>query len=103
VLTKKQGSLDGDIVHYKAISVAKDYTQRECIDYNEIFLPVVKHLSIQILLTLAAQYKLELDQIYVKIAFLHGDLDEGILVSHPTRFKTRGKENMVCKLKKITL
>ena len=50
-----------------------------------------------------AQYELEPDQLDVKTVFLHDDLDEGILVSHPTRFKTRGKENMVCKLKKITL
>jgi len=58
--------------------VAKGYAQREGIDYNEVFSPVVKHSSVQILLALVAQYQLELDQLVVKTAFLHDDLEEEI-------------------------
>jgi len=43
---------------------------------------------------------LELDQLDVKTAFLHGDLEEEIYMSQLTGFKTTGKENMICKLKK---
>ena len=57
------------MVHYKARLVAKGYAQREGIDYNEIFSPVVKHSSIHILLALVAQYELDLDQLDVKTAF----------------------------------
>ena len=32
VLAKKQGSRDGDTIHYKARLAAKDYAQREGID-----------------------------------------------------------------------
>jgi len=46
-----------------------------------------------------AQYELELDQLDVK-TFLHDDLDEEILISQHITFKTAGKENMMCKLKK---
>ena len=99
VFTKKQGSLGGDIVCYKARLVAKGYGEREDIDYNEVFSPVLKHLSIQILLALVAQYELKLDQLDVNIAFLHDDLDEKIFISQPIEFKTAGKENIVCKLK----
>ena len=53
VYAKKEGSLDGSML-YKARLVAKGFTQREGIDYNVVFLPVVKHSSICILLTLAA-------------------------------------------------
>jgi len=58
--------------------VAKGYAQQKDIDYKKAFSPVVKHLSIQILLALLAQYELELNQLDVKIAFLHGDLEEEI-------------------------
>jgi len=100
IYAKKQGSLKNDIVCYKARLVAKGYAQREDIDYNEVFSHVVKHSSIQILLALVAQYELELDQLDVKTAFLHGDLDEEIICLSQLGFKTAGKENMVCKLKK---
>ena len=99
VFTKKQGSHKGDIIRYKIRLVAKGYAQREGIDYNEVFSLVIKHSSIRILLALVAQYELELDQLYVKIVFLHGGLEETYM-SQPTRFKTAGKENMLCKLKK---
>ena len=49
--------------------------QREDIDYNNVFSLVVKHSSIQILFALVAQYELEFDQLDIKVAFLHGDLD----------------------------
>jgi len=100
IFTKKQRSSDGDIVCYKTRLVAKDYAQREDIDYNEVFLPVLKHSSIQILLELIAQFELELDQLDVKTAFLHGDLEDEIYMPQPTGFKNAEKKNMVCKLKK---
>ena len=53
---QKRGSLKGDIVRYKARLVAKSYAQREGIDYNEVFSPIVKHSSIRILLALVVQY-----------------------------------------------
>lgn len=43
---------------------------------------------------------LELQQFDVKIAFLHGELEEEIYRSQPVGFILQGKENYVCKLKK---
>ena len=80
------------MVRYKARLVAKGYAQREGIDYNEIFSPVIKHSSIRILLALVAQYELDLDQLDVKTAFLHGDLEEEIYMTQPTGFKTVRKK-----------
>ena len=40
--------------------VAKGYAQKEGIDYNKVFSPIVKHSSIRILLALVAQFDLEL-------------------------------------------
>ena len=47
-------------------------------DYHEIFSPVVKFKTIRMMLAIVAHYDLELEQLDVKTAFLHGDLDEKI-------------------------
>jgi len=58
-----------DSEQYKARLVAKGYSQKECINYNDIFSPVVKHTSIQLLLTIVTQGDLELKQLDVKQYF----------------------------------
>ena len=98
VYTKKQGSPNQTTLRYKARLVAKGFTQKERIDYNEVFSPVIKHISIRILLALVAEYELELAQLDVKTAFLHEYLEEKIYMTQPFGFKVAGKENHVCKL-----
>jgi len=43
---------------------------------------------------------LELEQLDVKTAFLHGDLEEQIYMKQPEGFEVVGKEDHVCLLKK---
>ena len=100
VYTKKQGSPNQTTLRYKARLIAKGFTQKEGIDYKKVFSPVIKHTSICILLALVAKYKLELAQLDVKMAFLHGDLEEEIYMTQPCGFKVAGKENRVCRLSK---
>jgi hypothetical protein len=80
--------------------VAKGYSQREDIDFNEVFSLVVKHSSIRVLLSMAALFDLELEQLDVKTTFLHGELEEQIYMHQPEGFKIQGKEDQVCLLKK---
>ena len=100
VYAQKEGFPSKNDVRYKARLVAKGYAQKEGIDYNEVFSPVVKHSSIRILLALVAQFNMELVQMDVKTAFLHGDLEEEIYITQPDGFKVAGKEDWVCKLSK---
>lgn len=44
---------------------------------------------------------LELEQLDVKTAFLHGDLEEKIYMKQPKSFEVEGKENHMCLLKKF--
>ncbi|KAH9770424.1 hypothetical protein KPL71_012371 [Citrus sinensis] len=97
VYTKKQGSPNQSTPRYKARLVTKGFAQKEGIDYNEVFSPVVKHTSIHILLALVAEYELELAQLDVKTAFLHGGLEEEIYMIQPCGFRVVGKENHVCR------
>ncbi|GKA95743.1 retrovirus-related pol polyprotein from transposon TNT 1-94, partial [Tanacetum coccineum] len=86
---------------YKARLVVKGFQQKQGVDYNEIFSPVVKMTTIRLVLSIVAAENLHLEQLDVKTAFLHGDLDEDIYMTQPEGFQSAGKEeNLVCKLKK---
>ncbi|KAH9800568.1 hypothetical protein KPL71_000711 [Citrus sinensis] len=100
IFKKKEGILGVEDSRYKARLVARGFTQKEGIDFNEIFSPVVKHSSIRILLAIMALFDLELEQMDVKTAFLHGNLEEKILMSQPEGFEEQGHEEYVCLLKR---
>lgn len=95
----KKGA-DDTVLKYKAKLVAKGFSQKAGIDFHEIFSPVVKLVSIRILLALVALYDLELEQLDVKTAFLHGDLDEAIFMEQPQGFAQNRNKRFVCKLRK---
>jgi hypothetical protein len=61
---------------------------------------VVKHSSIRTFLSIVASHDLELEQLDVKTAFLHGELEEDIYMNQPEGFIVSGKEKYVCKLKR---
>ena len=61
---------------------------------------MVKYNSIRILLGIVAHFNLEFEQLDVKIAFLHGELEERIYIKQPEVFEVLGKEDYVCLLKK---
>jgi len=88
-----------DSEQYKARLVAKRYSQKEGIDYNEVFSSVVKHVSIR-LLAIVAQGDLELEQLDVKITFLHGELEKKIYMKQPKGYFQEG-QNKMCFLKSL--
>jgi ATP-binding cassette subfamily B (MDR/TAP) protein 1 len=85
---------------FKARLVVKGFAQKEGIDFAEIFSLVVKMTSIRTILSLVAVEDLHLEQLDVKTAFLHGDLEEEIYMEQPQGYVVTGKEKMVCRLKK---
>lgn len=83
VYKKKPGLTETDDPRYKSRLVAKGYSQKEGVDYHDIFAPVVKHVSIRLLLSIVVNHDLELEQLDVKTAFLHGDIEEEIYMEQP--------------------
>ena len=66
--------------------MAKCFTQRERIDYNETFSLVSCKDSFRIIMALVVHYDLELHQMDVKTAFLNGDLEENVYMAQPKGF-----------------
>ena len=59
---------------YKTRLVVKGFSQKQGIDFDKIFSPVVKMSSIRVVLGLVASLDLKLEQLDVKTTFLHSDL-----------------------------
>ena len=87
------------LLKYKTRLVVKGFGQKQGIDFDESFSSVVKMCSIRVILELAASINLDLEQLNLKTAFLHGDLDEEIFMEQSEGFKIKVKE--VWNLKKI--
>lgn len=85
---------------FRARLVMKGYAQKEGIDFNEIFSPVVRLTTVRVVLAMCAIFDLHLEQLDVKTAFLHGDLEEEIYMLQPEGFEEKGKRNLVCRLNK---
>ena len=97
---KEKIGADGSIEHYKARLVAQGYSQQRGLDYDETFSPVVRTESVCALIALAAKNNMILHHLDVTTAFLNGTLDEEIYMKQPEGFEIKGKEHLVCKLRK---
>ena len=99
VFMTKKNSL-GNIERYKARLIPKVFTQNEVIDYKESFFPVSKKDFFCIIMTLIANFDLELQQMDVKTTFINGDLKEEVYMKQLEGFSFKDGEHLVCKLKK---
>eukprot|EP00253_Pinus_taeda_P008703 PITA_08703 len=98
---KKKTNAEGKVEKYKSWFVAKGYSQVPRIDFGDIFSPVAKVASIRLLLSIAATFDFEVEQMDVKTTFLHEDLEDEIHMKQPERFAVKGKKELVYKLKKF--
>ncbi|KAE8670544.1 hypothetical protein F3Y22_tig00112127pilonHSYRG00101 [Hibiscus syriacus] len=88
------------VERYRVRLVVKGYAQKEGIDFNEIFSPVVRLTTVRVVLAMCATLNLHLEQLDVKTAFLHGNLEEEIYMLQPEGFEEEEKKNLVCRLNK---
>jgi hypothetical protein len=99
-LFKIKHVVDGSIEKYKARFVARGFSQKEGIDYEETFAPVARYTSIKTIIALAAKMKWKLHQMDIKTAFLNGVIEEEVYIEQPQGFEVEEWKTHVCKLKK---
>ena len=83
----------GNVEKYKIRLVAKDFIQKEGIDYKETFSLVSSKYSFRTIMTLVAHFDLELHQMDVKMTFLNRDIDETIYMVQVENCVGRCKAN----------
>jgi hypothetical protein len=91
---------DGSLARHKARWVVRGFSQREGVDYDETFSPVVKPATIRSVLCIAASRAWPIHQLDVKNAFLHGHLEETVYCQQPPGFIDPGAPDHVCRLQK---
>lgn len=83
---------DGSISRYKSRLVARGFTQKKGVNFNETFAPVAKFTSLRLLFAMASQLGWEVHQMDAKTAFLCSEVDNpNILVAIPEGFREFGQ------------
>jgi hypothetical protein len=99
-LLKIKHVADGSIEKYKARFVARGFSQKEAIDYEETFAPVARYSSIRTIIAIAAKMKWKLHQMDVKTTFLNGVIEEEVYIEQPQGIEVEDRKSHVCMLKK---
>lgn len=101
-LFKVKTQADGTPIKYKGRLVAKGYVQEAGIDYNDTFSPVIKAVTVRIVLTIAVTNNWKLHQVDFNNAFLNGVLSEEVYMTQPPGFEqfTKSGQPLVCLLHK---
>uniref|UniRef100_A0AAV1UVW7 Reverse transcriptase Ty1/copia-type domain-containing protein n=1 Tax=Peronospora matthiolae TaxID=2874970 RepID=A0AAV1UVW7_9STRA len=74
---------DGSIEKYKARLVAKGFRQKYGIDYTETFSPVVKYVTLRMVIAISKHFGWPIDQLDVLTAFLYGVMKEQVFCVIP--------------------
>ena len=90
-LFKLKHNGDGSVERYKARIVAKGYSQIAGLDYDETFASVTRYDSLRTIIALATHLGLDTHHLYIKSAFLNGDLVEEMWIVAPPGIGLNGK------------
>ncbi|GJX67947.1 putative ribonuclease H-like domain-containing protein [Tanacetum coccineum] len=91
----------GIIIRNKARLVAQGYTQKEGIDYEEIFAPVARIEAIRLFLAYASSMGFTVYQMDVKSAFLYWTIDAEVYVMQPPGFEDPEFPDKVYRVEKV--
>ena len=101
-ICKIKHASDGSVEKFKARFVARGFTQKEGIDYEETFAPVPRYTSIRAIISLAFVLGWKLHQMDVKTTFQNGKIEQEVFVEQPDGFVLHNKDTHICKLRKAS-
>ena len=91
---------DESIEKYNAIFVARGFSQKEGIVYEETFALVSRYTSIRAIMEIASMMKWNLHQMHVKTTFLNGVIEEEVCIEQTQGFEVKDRVTHECKFKK---
>ena len=100
VFSRKDGAkatMETELLHTARL-VARGDLQSKGVDYDETFAPVVKLVSLRLLLTHAARMDLDIQHWDIIAAFLNGEITQDVYMKQPMGFEDGTAR--VCKLNK---
>jgi len=92
--------VDGCIEKYKERFVAKGFSQKEGIEYEDTLSPLAKYTSTQAMISLLEQMGWHIHQMYFKMTFQNGELEDDVYIEHLEGFVALNNETHVCRLKR---
>jgi hypothetical protein len=92
---KTKHSVDGSIKKHKVRFMARGFSQKEGIDYEQTFAPVARYTSIRAILAITAMMKWKVHQMDVRTTFLNGVIEEEVYVEQPQGFETHDSQTRV--------
>ena len=97
---KVKYNVDGTIQKFKARLVAKRFSQRCSIDYNETFASVARMNSMRIFFAVAAWEGLIVEQMDVDNTYLNEWMDKEVYMKQPPGYANPARPKAVCRLLK---
>ena len=97
---KIKHAANSSIEKHKARFVARGFSQKEGIDYEETFAPVARYTSITSILALATIMRWKIHLMDVKTTFLNGVVKEEVYVEQPLGFETHDRQLMCANFSK---
>nr|GEZ34487.1 hypothetical protein [Tanacetum cinerariifolium] len=85
-LWKNKRDEENTVIRNKSRLVAKGYTQKEGVDFEESFAPVARLEAVRLFIAYATHKSFIVYHMDVKIAFLYGPLKEEVYVNQPDGF-----------------
>ena len=71
--------------------MARGFSQKEGIDYEETFALVARYTSIRAIMALTTMMKWDLHQMDVKTTFLNGVIEEELYIEQPQGFEVEDR------------